>query len=224
MYVCEYTTGDHLQRSMYMYVYMWTHSWWPPTKRRWKVCWPLPIGNVHVCMYMFVCMYVYVCVCVLARWAASFLAHLFKGVIVRGIIYIYIYIYIYTHTNTFVFVHTHTCICIHICMHIYRSGELHLSGGIAQLFKGTTVGGHVTDISRRQLMEQFDGTCYNNLEVIYMYVYIYVYIYIYYVCIYTYIHELYTYRWVLGTLPSFTSRLRLSYGVYMYIHTYIHEL
>ena len=45
-----------------------------------------------------------------------------------------------------------------------RSGEMHLSGGIANLLAGTTVGEQVKNLSRRQVAEVFDGTCYNNLE------------------------------------------------------------
>jgi hypothetical protein len=45
-----------------------------------------------------------------------------------------------------------------------RSGEMHLSGGIANLLAGTTVGQQVTNLSRQKVAEVFDGTCYNNLE------------------------------------------------------------
>lgn len=42
---------------------------------------------------------------------------------------------------------------------------MQLSGGIAQLFHGTTVGGQVADMSRRQVVAAFDGTSYNNFDV-----------------------------------------------------------
>ena len=45
-----------------------------------------------------------------------------------------------------------------------RSGEMHLSGGIATLLAGTSVGEQVQNLSRRQVAEVFDGTPYNNLE------------------------------------------------------------
>ena len=45
-----------------------------------------------------------------------------------------------------------------------KSGALELSGGFASLFAGTTVGGQVADLSRRQVVDSFDGTGYNNME------------------------------------------------------------
>ena len=46
-----------------------------------------------------------------------------------------------------------------------RLGGMQIGGGIAQLFHGTTVGGQVADMSRRQVMDAFDGTSYNNFDV-----------------------------------------------------------
>jgi len=45
-----------------------------------------------------------------------------------------------------------------------RSGEMQMSGGIANLLAGTTMGEQVKNLSRRQVAEVFDGTCYNNIE------------------------------------------------------------